>query len=100
MRKKTTFKESGILERQDLERWVENHPEILGEDLLALTPEYDRFDKTNERLSLLAIDKDGKLVVVELKKDDSGKSVEAQTIRYAACRSTRTLADIARLYGE
>ena len=41
----TTFKDHSILERQDLEIWVENYPEILGEDLFIITTEYDRFDK-------------------------------------------------------
>ena len=61
-----------ILERQDIEKWVESYPEILGEELLILTTEYDKFDKTNERLDLLAIDKLGNLVIIELKRDDSG----------------------------
>jgi RecB family endonuclease NucS len=100
MRKKATFKESGVLEHQDLERWVENHPEILPQELLVVTTEYDRFDKTNELLDLLAIDNHGKLVVVKLKKDDSRKSAELQAIKYAAHCSTLTLADVARLYSE
>ena len=59
--KETQFKDHGILERQDLEKWIETNPAILGEDLLIVTSEYDRFDKTNERLDLLAIDRDGNL---------------------------------------
>ena len=73
--KETEFSSHALLERQDLAKWAEQIPAILGEDLLIITLEYDRFDKTNERLDLLGLDKDGTLVVVELKRDDSGKSV-------------------------
>lgn len=94
----TDFKTERILERQDIEKWVENCPDILGEELLILTTEYDKFDKTNERLDLLAIDKQGNLVVVELKRDDSGKNVELQAIKYAAYCSTLTFDDVVNEY--
>jgi hypothetical protein len=94
----TDLKSHNILERRDLEKWVETYPDILGEELLILTTEYDKFDKTNERLDLLAIDKDGSLVIIELKRDDSGKNVELQAIKYAAYCSTLTLTEIAKLY--
>jgi RecB family endonuclease NucS len=100
MRQETTFKKGGILKRQNLKRWIENQPEILLQELLVVTTGYDKLDKRNERLDLLAINKDGKLVVVELKRNDSGKRVELQSIKYAAYCSTRTLADVARLYSE
>jgi len=96
--KQTDLKSHNILERQDIEKWVENYPDILGEELLIITTEYDKFDKTNERLDLLAMDKDGNLVVIELKRDDSGKNVELQAIKYAAYCSTLTLNDIVKLY--
>ncbi|MFH0849090.1 MAG: DUF4268 domain-containing protein, partial [archaeon] len=86
-----------IMERKDLEKWVMEHPQILGEDLLIITNEYDKFDKTKERLDLLALDRDGKLVVVELKRETSGKSVELQAIKYAAYCSTLTMDDLASL---
>jgi hypothetical protein len=94
----TDLKSNNILERQDLEKWIENCPEIIGEELLILTTEYDQFDKTNERLDLLAIDKEGNLTVIELKRDDSGKNVELQAIKYAAYCSTMLLDDAAKLY--
>jgi hypothetical protein len=87
----TEFRTHHILERQDIETWVENYPDILGEELLVLTTEYDQFDRTNERIDLLAIDKLGNLVVIELKRDDSGKAVELQALKYAAYCSTLTL---------
>lgn len=96
--KETDLKTHNILERQDIEKWVENYPDILGEELLIISTEYNKFDKTNERLDLLAIDKDGNLVVIELKRDDSGKNVELQAIQYAAYCSTLTLNEIVKEY--
>ena len=94
----TEFKAHKILERQHIEVWIENNPNVLGEDLLIVSSEYDKFDKTNERVDLLAIDKDGNLVVIELKRDDSGKNVDLQAIKYAAYCSTMKLDDICNLY--
>ncbi len=96
----TDFAKHKILERQTLEKWVEEDPDILGEELMVLTTEYDKFDKTDERLDLLALDKEGNLVVVELKRDDSGKTMELQAIKYAAYCSTLTFDDIVELHQE
>lgn len=96
----TDFKSKNILERQHIEKWIENYPDILGEELLVITSEYDKFDKTNERLDVLAIDKDGNLVVIELKRDDSGKHADLQAIRYAAYCSNFRLEKICQLYKE
>ncbi len=96
--KETRFADHGLLERQNIERWVEQYPEMLGEELLIITTEYDLFDKTSERLDLLALDRDGNLVVVELKRDDSGKNVELQAIKYAAYCSTLRFQGIVDAY--
>lgn len=89
-----------IMERKDVEKWVVEFPEILGEDLLIITTEYDKFDKTKERLDLLSLDKSGKLVIVELKREESGKTVELQAIKYAAYCSTLTMDEIVSLRKE
>lgn len=96
----TDFKSHNILERQDIEKWIEDYPDILGEKLLVVTTEYDKFDKTNERLDLLAIDTKGNLVIVELKRDDSGKNVDLQAIKYAAYCSTLTIDQLVKEYQE
>jgi RecB family endonuclease NucS len=70
-----TFKELGISERYDLQEWLEKNPSIFGEDLLVIQKEFDGFNETNERLDLLALDKQGNIVVIENKLDDSGKDV-------------------------
>ncbi len=84
----------GIKEREDLEAWVIAHPEILGEPLLIVTSEFDRFDRSSRRLDVLALDKDGKLVVVELKLDLSHSLADQQAIRYAAFCSAMTMDDV------
>ena len=94
----TDFKTHNILERQHIEKWVEGYPDIVGEELLVITTEYDKFDKTNERLDILAVDKEGNLVVIELKRDDSGRTVDLQAIKYAAYCSNLRLDDILLLY--
>lgn len=94
----TNFKSHHVLERRDIETWVENYPDILGEELLILSTEYNKFDKTNERLDLLALDRKGKLTIIELKRDDSGKKHELQAIKYASYCSNLTLDDITKIY--
>ena len=95
---KTDFKSHVILERQHLEKWIEKNPDLLGEELLIITNEYDKFDKTKERLDLLALDKEGNVVVIELKRDDSGKNVDLQALKYAAYCSTLTLDKVVSIY--
>lgn len=92
------FSSIGVKERQDIEEWVENQPEILNEELLIIQKEFDGFDDTSERLDLLALDIEGNLVVIELKRDDSGKDVNWQAIKYVAYCSTLTFEDILEIY--
>ena len=63
----------------------------MGEDLLVLTVEFDRFVNSSDRLDLLALDRDGNLVVVELKRDSTAGCADLQAIRYAAMVSSMTL---------
>src|ERR1035437_8461379 len=82
----------GVKERQDLENWIIQEPRILGlgAELLLITTEYDRFDKSDKRLNLLALDRSGNLVVIELKLDAAKTLADLQAVRYAAFCSTMT----------
>lgn len=95
-----SFSEIGIKERKDLEQWVANHPDLLGEDLLVITMEFDGFDKTDRRLDILALDLDGVLAVVELKLDANHTLADLQAIRYAAFCSTMKIDDVIGLFSE
>ncbi len=78
------FASLGWKERRDIQEWIAAHPDILGDDLLIVGKEFSGFDLINERLDLLAVDGDGRLVVIELKRDDTGADVHWQAIKYAS----------------
>jgi hypothetical protein len=86
-----SFASLAVQERQHLEEWIVQNPDLLGEPLLILTKEFDRFDRSDRRLDLLALDKAGTLVVIELKLDIAHTLADQQAIRYAAFCSTMTM---------
>ena len=73
-------------------------PDALGEDLLIIQKEFDGFEGTRERLDVLALDKEGRLVVVENKLDDSGRDVVWQALKYVAYCSSLKKAEIVDIY--
>jgi hypothetical protein len=95
---KKTFTELGFKERQHLQEWIANKPEALGEELLIIQKEFDGFNDTNERLDLLALDKDGNIVVIENKLDDTGRDVTWQVLKYASYCSTLSKEQIKNIY--
>ena len=78
------FADLGLRERKNIQEWIAVHPSILGDDLLIIGKEFSGFEGSRERPDLLAVDTDGKLVVIELKRDDSGEDVHWQAIKYAS----------------
>lgn len=93
-----TFGDLQLRERAHLQEWIAHMPEVLGEPLLIIQKEFDGFDDTRERLDLLALDKEGRLVLIENKLDDSGRDVVWQAIKYAAYVSSLTKAQIVDVY--
>jgi RecB family endonuclease NucS len=57
---------------------VIHNPQLPGEDLLVIIDESSGFDSTAERLDILALDRAGKLGVVELKRTAVGTAAELQ----------------------
>ena len=98
--KEREFKDLGFREREHLQEWIAKNPDVLGEELLIIQKEYDGFNDTNERLDLLALDKDGNLVIIENKLDDTGKDVVWQALKYTSYCSTLTTEQIIRLFQE
>lgn len=92
------FGELGFRERENLQEWLAKNPEALGEDLLIIQKEFDGFSETNERLDLLALDKQGNLVIIENKLDDTGRDVVWQALKYASYCSTLKTSQIIKVY--
>ncbi|QPO46056.1 DUF4268 domain-containing protein [Enterobacter hormaechei] len=92
------FSELGFTERKHLQEWLAHEPSALGEELLIIQKEFDGFDDTRERLDLLALDKDGSLVIIENKLDDSGRDVVWQALKYASYCASLTKAQIVEIY--
>ena len=87
----------GLLERQHIQEWIAANPSVLGEDLLIIGKEFSGFDRTNERVDLIAVDETGKLVVIELKRDDTGADAHWQAIKYAGYLHRATSESIVRM---
>lgn len=86
--------EAGLKERSDLQEWVLHHPDILGPGILVVAFEFDQWQSSagreRDRLDVLGIDAEGRLVVAELKRDRAPDTVEMQAIKYAAMASRFT----------
>ena len=92
------FSELNLNERDHLQEWLVHMPEALGEELLIIQKEFDGFEETRERLDLLALDKEGRVVVIENKLDDSGRDVVWQALKYVAYCSGLKKAEVVDIY--
>lgn len=85
---RTTLHEQFFRERDDLQRLLKSSISILGNDLFLITEEFSQWEDSRRRVDLLAIDTEGSLVVIELKRNEDGGHMDLQAIRYAAMIST------------
>jgi hypothetical protein len=85
---RTTMQEQFFREREDLQRLLKNSISVIGEDLLLLAEEFSQWEDSKRRVDLLALGRDGALVVIELKRSEDGGHMELQAVRYAAMVST------------
>ena len=80
----TSFGQEGVLERKDLQRMLRDQPEVLEEGLLIIAEEFGDWEDSKRRIDLLGLDARGQLVVIELKRGETGSHMDLQAIRYAA----------------
>ena len=97
-----TLASAGLRERDHLQRWVTEYPQLIGPGLLLVTTEFDRWEvrdhKVADRLDALFLDTTGSPVVVEFKRDRATDTVELQALKYAAYCSQLTLDELAEEY--
>lgn len=93
-----TFAALGFRERQDLQALLLGQIEVLGEDLKVIAQEYGNWEDARRRLDILALDRDGHLVVIELKRTNDAGHAELQALRYAAMIATLTFDEVLAAY--
>jgi hypothetical protein len=83
-----TLAEAGLRERDHLQEWIIAHPDILGAGVLIITSEFDKWQSKvgaeRHRPDVIGLDRDGRLIVAELKRDAAPDTVHMQGIKYAA----------------
>jgi hypothetical protein len=93
----TAIGEERLATEQQIESAVESAPELLGIDVLIV----GRQTQTpSGPLDLLGIDGDGRMVVIENKRDRTPREVLAQAIDYAAWVNTLTFDEVDAIYSK
>lgn len=85
-----SFSALGVTERGHLQRVLRGKLEVIAPDCYLLAEEFGDWEGAWRRIDLLAIDRDARLVVIELKRTEDAGHAELQAIRYAAMISTMT----------
>lgn len=87
----TSFMTERMLERRDLQRLLKADISPIGDDLMVLSEEFGDWEDSSRRIDLLCLDRDARLVIVEIKRTQDGGHMDLQAIRYAAMVSNMTL---------
>ena len=93
-----TFRSAGLLERKDLQPVLREQLEVIVPDAMVLAEEFSDWEDSRRRIDLLALGKDARLIVIELKRTEEGGHMELQALRYAAMVSTMTFDDAVRAH--
>ena len=85
----TKFEIEKIFERE-VQAALRDKIDVISPDTIVISEEFSEWDEGNRRIDLLGLDKQLSLVVIELKRDETGAHMELQALRYAAMVSTLT----------
>ena len=91
------IKRTEFAQEKDLQRLLRDKPEAIERGLFIVAEEYSNWEDSGRRIDLLGLDKEGNIVVVELKRDE-GPFMDLQAIRYAALVSTMTFNDLVKTH--
>ncbi len=98
----TTFSKERLYETQNIEKWIKRNPGILygdKENEIKIIGEQKQ-SLAKKRLDLLAVDRFGEIVIIELKRDLAESMTEFQAITYASSYIYSIFDDICTIYSE
>lgn len=98
--KPTQFATEQFYERTDMQGRLLRNIEVILPDVLVIAEEFGEWDESRRRIDLLGVDRDGSLVVIELKRDNEGAHMELQALRYSAMVSKMTFQEAVDTYRE
>lgn len=87
---------SRLATEEALEKWIAENPELIGLDVLVIGRQV--VTDFQGRIDILAIDREGNSVIIELKRDETSRGIVGQILDYAswvAHLTTKQIADIA-----
>ena len=87
---------ASLLREEDLEREIVHYPALLGEELLMLGSQLAEFAEDRDRLDVLMLDRDGELVLVELKASENFRVTDLQALAYAGGYASTSTEHLAR----
>lgn len=94
----TTFADEAIGERGDLQRLLREQIEAISPQTLVIAEEFGEWEESKRRIDLLGLDRNANLVVIELKRTETGGHMELQAIRYGAMISTMTYDQVVKAH--
>ncbi|MBX3265490.1 MAG: DUF4268 domain-containing protein [Acidobacteria bacterium] len=96
----TNFAEAGVSERYDIQQHLRRNFSAVLPDVLVISEEFCDWDDSRRRIDLLGVDKEGNLVVIELKRTEDGGHMELQAVRYAAMVSKMTFSKAVEVFAD
>jgi hypothetical protein len=88
----------GLLERGDLQRLLRDHINVIAPNTLVISEEFSSWDRSDRRIDLLGVDRQGRLSVIELKRTTDDSFADLQALRYAAMISRMTFDEAVETY--
>lgn len=89
------IKKTFLPKEEMIQKWVESDISIISDDLILIGSKV--ITDHNKEIDILAIDSEGDLVIIELKRDKTPREVVSQALDYAAYCATLSEDDINKL---
>jgi hypothetical protein len=86
----------GRVDELMLERRIVENPDLVGEPLLILGHQLADFEEDRDRLDILALDRSGEIVLIELKVSEDFRVTDLQALAYAGAYAKRSRQNLAQ----